>query len=225
MWTKAGVYEIQNSVTGYCYIGSSVNMSKRYIRHISDLKRQVHVNPYLQNAWNKYGENAFVFRAILRCDKSMTTIYEQKCLDTMEHEYNLAKDAIAPNKGRVFSAEVRAKMSNASARRKHTEETKRKIGLAHKGKKKSAETIEKHRIAITGVPMSRKARRNMSKAGKGRKFSDVHKAKIGAKTKARWNSEEYRERLSKSLTGRVFSEEAKQKMRDAWIRRKARANE
>lgn len=53
--------------------------------------------------------------------------------------------------------------------KKHTEESKRKIGAGNRGKKHSPETKEKMRASH-----------------KGKKLSEEHKAKIGAGSKAMW---------------------------------------
>lgn len=52
---------ILNTANGKRYVGSSVQTKRRWISHKTQLRRQVHGNPHLQSAWNKYGESAFVF--------------------------------------------------------------------------------------------------------------------------------------------------------------------
>lgn len=54
-----GVYAIYCSGDDKYYIGSSVDIKKRWIGHSSLLRNKKHYNFYLQNAWNKYGEEAF----------------------------------------------------------------------------------------------------------------------------------------------------------------------
>jgi group I intron endonuclease len=205
MRTDAGVYEIINTVNGKRYIGGSVSVTSRLQQHIRKLVGQTHTNHHLQSAWNKYGPGSFEFNPLFLCDRSMVLVYEQMCLDAMKPEYNVVYNAAAPNKGRVFSEEVRAKIAKAGIGRITSDETRRKLSKALRGRKLSAEVIKKHAIAVTGKHPSQEARQRMSEAGKGRKFSEEHKARIGAKTKARWNSEEYRQRLSQSLMGRVHS--------------------
>jgi len=43
------------------YIGSTSNFPIRVRKHINELNRNVHHNPYLQNSWNKYGKDNFRF--------------------------------------------------------------------------------------------------------------------------------------------------------------------
>ena len=61
---NCGVYQIKNTLNGKAYIGSSKNIKRRLGIHRSMLRRGTHRNPHLQNAWNKYGESAFVMVAV-----------------------------------------------------------------------------------------------------------------------------------------------------------------
>jgi predicted GIY-YIG superfamily endonuclease len=56
----SGIYCITNIENNKFYIGSSKNIYYRLRRHLSDLRANIHKNPKLQNAFNKYGEISFV---------------------------------------------------------------------------------------------------------------------------------------------------------------------
>ena len=56
-----GVYKIENIVNKKLYIGSSNNVYIRLSHHKSMLKGNKHHNKYLQNDWNKYKEDIFIF--------------------------------------------------------------------------------------------------------------------------------------------------------------------
>lgn len=43
------------------YVGSSVDIKRRFKEHKSSLRLNKHYSTYLQNAWNKYGEKEFAF--------------------------------------------------------------------------------------------------------------------------------------------------------------------
>ena len=60
----AGIYIITNKITGKIYIGSSHNLLKRKNNHFTNLKNKKHQNFYLQNAWNKYGEQTFEWEIV-----------------------------------------------------------------------------------------------------------------------------------------------------------------
>lgn len=56
-----GIYVITNMTTGTVYIGQAVNIRRRWESHRHYLAANKHGNRYLQNAWNKYGADAFKF--------------------------------------------------------------------------------------------------------------------------------------------------------------------
>lgn len=56
-----GTYQIINIQNGKYYYGSTKNLKNRWITHRSKLKQNSHINIYLQRAWNKYGEDNFIF--------------------------------------------------------------------------------------------------------------------------------------------------------------------
>lgn len=58
------VYRIICLTTGKSYIGQSIRPEIRRRTHFSDLKRQIHPNQHLQNAYNLYGVKAFLFGVI-----------------------------------------------------------------------------------------------------------------------------------------------------------------
>ena len=61
---KCGIYKIINTKTGDCYVGSSLHIYYRLRRHLADLRKKQHANPILTNAFNKYGEIAFISNII-----------------------------------------------------------------------------------------------------------------------------------------------------------------
>ena len=65
-----GIYKIKNKVNGKVYIGQSIRIEKRWIDHKKTLRSNSHRNIYLQNAWNKYGEENFIHEIIEECDIS-----------------------------------------------------------------------------------------------------------------------------------------------------------
>ena len=79
---KPGVYQIKNLKNGISYIGSSsVKIFKRLQHHFLELKRNKHKNKHLQNVWNKYGEENFVFIALENVDKLECLKREQELID------------------------------------------------------------------------------------------------------------------------------------------------
>lgn len=63
---KGVIYKIENAVDGKVYIGQTVrNYKRRMYEHIRKLRKGYHDNCFLQNAWNKYGEKAFIFSTVV----------------------------------------------------------------------------------------------------------------------------------------------------------------
>jgi len=65
-----GIYRITNTVNGKSYVGQSVDVKSRISHHRSELRNNRHENSYLQNAWNKYGEENFTFEILERCSRN-----------------------------------------------------------------------------------------------------------------------------------------------------------
>lgn len=55
----SGIYRILNKINGNCYIGSSLNVEKRYKHHLSTLRHNSSRCSILQKAFNKYGKVEF----------------------------------------------------------------------------------------------------------------------------------------------------------------------
>jgi hypothetical protein len=85
----------------------------------------------------------------------------------------------------------------------HSEETREKIGSAHRGKFVTAET--RHRISKANAlrsPISDSTRKKLSEAAKGRKLSEESRKKISEAKKGKTFTEEHRRRLSESAKRR-----------------------
>lgn len=50
-----GIYKITNKRTGECYIGKSVDVTRRWEQHTNELEKGKHANKRLQNMFNKKG--------------------------------------------------------------------------------------------------------------------------------------------------------------------------
>lgn len=97
-------------------------------------------------------------------------------------------------------------------RRSHSEEQNAKISATLKGKRKSEETKRKMSAAQKGKPSCMKGKhhsdetkRKMSEAQKGKKLSEEHKAKISTNhkgMKGKHHTEETKAKISAILTGR-----------------------
>lgn len=91
----------------------------------------------MERAWHKYGSDNFQFVIIERVPPEQLILAEQKHLDICKAypktSYNMAYDAIAPNRGRQVSPETRLKLSISHMGIKHTSESKLKISKSRVG--------------------------------------------------------------------------------------------
>lgn len=148
-----GLYKIINTVNGKRYVGSSVNIRTRIYKHLNDLKKSKHVNPHLQDSFNKHGIDAFSIQFFV-CSVDKLVAYEQYCLDNMKLEYNVFPSAYSP---RGF---------------KHTEETKQKMREVKTGLIYTEEQRENNRAAqllrFKENPVSEETRAKQSASHKAR---------------------------------------------------------
>ena len=137
-----GIYKITNKVNGKIYVGSSINVFNRWRVHKCCLINNEHHSILLQRAWNRHGEQNFVFEVVEEVSKKEKLIErEQHYLDVLKPEYNICKIA-----GNTLGF-------------KHSEEAKQKISASLKGEKNH--NFGKHR--------SEEARQKLSEAQKGEK--------------------------------------------------------
>jgi len=99
----------------------------------------------------------------------------------------------------------------------HSEETKRKIGEAHKNpseetRRKMSEAHKGENHPMYGKTHVEESKRKMSEAKKGKTNSKEHNRKIIEGLKGRTVSEETRIKISESNKGKTRSEETKRKM-------------
>jgi group I intron endonuclease len=191
----AVIYRITNMANNKYYIGSTDSFARREWQHKYDLKRGVHKNPRLQAAWNKYGEEMFVFEVIEEVPEGVNVLqvedtYLFKIVGNKDC-YNINTGAESPRTGI-----------------KHTEATKQKTSDSRKGK---AAGEQHYRYGKTVSAEVRKkigdAQRGKPKAA-GRKISAEGMAKIKAAAEAghydHWtgkkHTEESKAKMSKRIT-------------------------
>jgi len=117
-----GIYKITNDLTNKCYVGQSVNIKKRIAEHFRTLRKGEHANSKLQNAFNKYGENAFSWSIEVYCeDPEEMDLIEEAFISGEAHFeeelfFNIASFAKAPMRGKNHTEESKQLSTEKSSR-------------------------------------------------------------------------------------------------------------
>ena len=137
-----GIYGIKNIINNKIYIGQTrESFIKRYWHHRCLLNNNHHDNPYLQNAWNKYGSDNFIYIVI--------EVVKDPCLiDELEIQYisyykrkNLSYNILNGGQGKIGvpnPPETCKRIGEINRKRmlgsKLPEETKKKMSQSRKGR-------------------------------------------------------------------------------------------
>jgi hypothetical protein len=159
-----GIYKIKSIIhPEHIYVGSAVNIKRRWTVHLRDLKNNRHHSSKLQHHYNKYGVNDLTFSIIEECLFELLLVKEQHYLNLFNPYFNICKIAgncigrIPWNKNKIMSKEFSEKMKIASTGNKnrlghkHSPETKMKIRNKLKDRGKLS-LIEINEIKFKYIP-------------------------------------------------------------------------
>lgn len=179
---KTGIYRITNLLDGKNYIGSAVNIDRRWKDHRNSLNSGKHHSPKLQRAWTKHGANNFGFLIVeLIAEKCDLLAREQFWMNSFKVIGPLGYN-VQPTAGSWFglkhSAETKAKLSDARKgvpKPQHVLESLRKANI---GRKHTKEHREKLAATVRGIPRPPHVIAAVVAAHTGAKRSDEAKANI-----------------------------------------------
>jgi len=217
------IYVIINKVNNKIYVGQTINIYARWLKHIS-CSRDVYNHP-LYNSMRKYGIDNFYIEKIDECD----SLEECNKLEEWWIKY-------LQTQNRLFGYNINFGGDN----KKMTEETKQKLSLLNNGegnpffgKTHSEETKKILSEIKIGITLSKETKQKMSKSrcrenngmfGKHhtddtrKKISNANKGKLVGEDNpffGQIHSEKTKKKISKANKGKILSEEHKNKISDS----------
>lgn len=84
----SGIYRITCNKNAKNYIGVSKDIKKRWYQHVNMLKNKTHHSTKLQEDYNKYGEDVFEFRIIIKEDYGEAKRLEDKYIEKYQSDIN-----------------------------------------------------------------------------------------------------------------------------------------
>jgi len=222
--SKPVIYRIRNVVDGKFYVGSTINTKERFRTHRTRLRSGRHHTPHLQAAWNKHGEECFIFEVV----EDVASVDELQVAEDrwlvahvgQPHCYNAGLRSGAPwrgtpkeqhpSYGRIKTPGEIAAISD-SVKKLYASGFNPRTGLTHSEETKAKISAKIQAAVVAGragkfIP-SEETRKRMSQALKGNQNARGH-----ART------EEHRRRLAEAnmgnqnWLGRHHTEESKLKM-------------
>lgn len=223
--TNPVIYRIRNLVNQKFYVGSTINMKERSRTHRNRLRNNKHHATHLQAAWNKYGEECFVFEVV----EEIASVAELQAAEDVwlaehvgkAHCYNKSRYSDTPMRG------IRKEAHPNYGRPKTPEE----IAAISAGVKKRYEDptynprAGKHHTDETKAVISAKVQAAISE-GRGGKFTPSEETRLrmsqalkgNQNAKGHIRTEEHRRKLSEAnkgnqhWLGKKHTDEAKAKI-------------
>jgi group I intron endonuclease len=177
-----GIYQIRNLVNGKRYIGSAAGKGfrNRWGLHIKTLRDGDHHNEHLQNAWNKHGEESFVFEILEECEPQSCIECEQRYLDSVlfascnderfkQLGYNICRVAGSTlgMKWTKRQKQRRSGINHPMYGRTHSVEARHRISLAVRKRHLEGDrsmTYNKISESLTGKKLSKAHRSNIARS-------------------------------------------------------------
>ena len=219
------IYKITNKVNKKFYIGSALDMTKREYDHRNNLRGQKHHNSHLQNAFNKYGEDAFEFS----CKE--VDVENERALRLLEERYINH----CWNSGLLYNISKRGGGGDTISYHPKNKEIREKIRKASKEnynkltieeKEKYSEKYRGEKNPNYGNKWTEEQRKRLSEYRKEYFKTHIHhqKGKTYEEMFGELRAKEMKEEISKrsslrygeknSFYGKHHSEETKQKIRE-----------
>jgi group I intron endonuclease len=181
-----GIYVIICWADLKLYVGSSFDIKGRLDWHKGNLRKSHHFNPYLQNAWNKYGEAAFefgVYKAMPGASWPELIAVERRLYHLWEGDrFNI----VVPDTPPTLNPEVAAKISASNKGHVVSDETRAKISAANKGRRWTPEQRANQSRVLKGRTLTPEHRAKIGESSRGRRHTKATKRKLRDIARAQW---------------------------------------
>jgi group I intron endonuclease len=203
---KPVIYKIINLTNAKFYVGSTVKWRTRVRTHRRKLAAGTHHCLPLQNAWNKYGADSFVFRIVVTVDDP-AELHSVEQVFLNEHHgtnqcYNMARHTDNSSRGAVRSDRHKERIS-AALKRHYEENTHPRLGLPHSEKSKA-----RMRTNRAGKVVSEDTKAKLREANLGKRATAETRAKLSAIRKGKERAAEHAAKYNKAIvevtSGQVF---------------------
>lgn len=170
------IYAIVHIASGKRYVGSTVDRKSRRAHHWSALRGNRHHCPHLQNAWNKYGEDAFEFRILetletpdkkTRVSAELRAIAEVDCYNSRIAALGLTNFENGPEMRKAIKRTITQKLKTDDGYR---------------------EVLARIGAAIAAYAKTPEARAKMSKHTKMLWRDKKHRQRVSKKLKVYWET-------------------------------------
>lgn len=175
-----GIYIIKCKANNKVYIGQSIDIKNRIRGHKYALRKGIHSNSHLQNAFNQYGESEFIFEILCEMPKQE---YTKDKLNALEIVYISYYQSNVREKG--FNVEL-----GGNGNGRVSEETREKMRISHTGKTFSEETKKLFSIQRKGKPSHLKGKRQSIEHIQKRTSGQFGKVWVRKGTEGRFVSKE-----------------------------------
>lgn len=211
------IYKITCDINSKIYIGYTSNLKKRIHSHQDFAKRGG--GHRLHNAIRRYGWESFSVEVV---DSTPYKVHALRHLEPFyikfysstdpDIGYNITPGGEGANKGSGLSDEHKRKIGDANRGRTHSPEANLKNSIAHRGLKKSNDSLLKLSRSLKNSEAHKRHLNRLHEINKGSKRSEDTKRRMSQSIKFSPKAILAREKLKIASTGKVLSPETKQKV-------------
>lgn len=177
------IYVRPNLINGKKYVGQATTKRFKERQDRWYNLNQPYAGPLINRARKKYGPDAFGFEILKECSDDELDYWEVYYIEKLNTKspngYNLT-DGGGGMHGYHFTEETRRKLSEAAKGRKPSEKCRLKQIEALKGKKQSEETKRKRVESRKWYKCSEETKKKIGEANKG-KYKGIYNTKISKK--------------------------------------------